>query len=59
MTAMALSQADALIGRQVTSADGSTSGIVKSIEIADGGTIAVLENGQRIVMGAGVSIAAA
>jgi flagellar basal-body rod modification protein FlgD len=59
MTAIALSQADALIGRRVTSADGAKSGIVKSIAITDGGTVAVLESGQRIVMGSGVTIAAA
>jgi flagellar basal-body rod modification protein FlgD len=57
MTAMELSQADSVIGRHVTNADGTVSGIVKSLEIADGGAIAVLDSGERLALGSGVSIA--
>ncbi len=40
-----LSQADALIGRQITSADGKTTGIVSEVRLTDSGTIAVLKDG--------------
>jgi flagellar basal-body rod modification protein FlgD len=56
MTAMALSQANAVIGRTVTSADGTISGVVKSVEIANGAATAVLEDGRRLTLGSGVSI---
>jgi flagellar basal-body rod modification protein FlgD len=56
MTSLALSQADSLIGRTITSGDGSTSGIIKSIQINADGSTAVLDNGQTIALGAGVII---
>ena len=56
MTAMALSQANAVIGRTVTSADGTISGVVKSVAVADGAAVAILESGQRLTLGSGVSI---
>lgn len=55
----ALSQADALIGRSITSADGKTSGTVASVRLASSGLIAVLENGTELAVGPGVSIKAA
>ena len=56
MTAMALTQANAVIGRTVTSADGTISGVVKSVAVADGAAVAILESGQRLTLGSGVSI---
>jgi flagellar basal-body rod modification protein FlgD len=56
MTSMALSQADGLIGRTATSADGSLSGIIKSIEIGSGYSLAVLDDGRRVLLGPGVKI---
>jgi flagellar basal-body rod modification protein FlgD len=56
MTSLALSQADGLIGRTATSADGLKSGIIKSIEIGSGFSLAVLDNGQRVALGPGVTI---
>src|ERR1700754_3369758 len=59
MQSSALSQADALIGRSITSADGKTTGVVASVKLASNGLIAVLQNGTEVPVGAGVSIKAA
>ena len=56
MSSSALSQADALIGRSITSADGKTTGVVASVKLASNGLIAVLQNGTEVPVGAGVSI---
>lgn len=56
MTSLALSQADSLIGRTVTSRDGSVTGVIKSIEIVRGGSVAVLEDGKRVPLWLGVTI---
>jgi flagellar basal-body rod modification protein FlgD len=56
MQSSALSQADALIGRSNTSADGKTTGVVASVKLASNGLIAVLQNGTEVPVGAGVSI---
>ncbi|ESZ49240.1 flagellar hook assembly protein FlgD [Mesorhizobium sp. RSR565B] len=56
MQSSALSQADALIGRSITSADGKTTGVVASAKLASNGVIAVLQNGTEVPVGAGVSI---
>lgn len=49
-------QADAIIGRTVTSADGQTSGVVKEVRIGNTGIVAVLAGGDEIAIGAGVTI---
>jgi flagellar basal-body rod modification protein FlgD len=59
MQSSALSQADALIGRSITSADGNTTGTVTSVRLASRGLIAVLQNGTEIAVGPGVSVKAA
>lgn len=56
LTASALSQAEGLIGRTVTSSDGTTSGEVASIRIITGGAVAVLKTGKEVPLSAGVSI---
>jgi flagellar basal-body rod modification protein FlgD len=56
MTAFALSQADDVIGRTVTSEDGSISGKVTALKVIAGGALAVLENGTQLPLGAGVTI---
>ncbi|MER8624250.1 flagellar hook assembly protein FlgD [Mesorhizobium sp. M1143] len=56
MQSSALSQADSLIGRSITSADGKTTGVVASVKLASNGVIAVLQNGTEVPVGAGVSI---
>ena len=59
MSSSALSQADALIGRSITSADGKTTGTVASVRLASSGLIAVLQNGTEVAVGPGVSVKAA
>jgi flagellar basal-body rod modification protein FlgD len=56
MTSMQLSQAHSLIGHTLTGSDGNLLGTIKSIEIGQAGSSAILENGQRVVLGAGVTI---
>ncbi|HEV7253115.1 MAG TPA: flagellar hook assembly protein FlgD [Mesorhizobium sp.] len=55
----ALAQADGIIGRMVTSADGTVSGEVVEVRIASDGVVAVLGGGREIAMGPGVRIGAA
>jgi len=52
-----LVQADALIGRTVTSADGKVTGKVTEVRLLSDGIVAVLEGGKEITMGPGVKIA--
>ena len=58
LQASALSQAGALIGREITSADGQTSGTIAEVRMITGGLVAVLEGGDEIVIGPGVVIGA-
>jgi flagellar basal-body rod modification protein FlgD len=51
-----LGQGTSLIGRQVTSADGSISGQAQSVRVDSSQTIVRLANGQEIALVAGVSI---
>jgi flagellar basal-body rod modification protein FlgD len=51
-----LAQADALIGRTVTSADGKITGKVEEVRLISNGIVAVLEGGDEIVIGPGVTI---
>ena len=55
----ALSQAGSLIGREITSADGDTSGVVTEVKIKSDGVVAVLEGGEEVTVGDGVVIRAA
>lgn len=54
----ALAQADALIGRTVTSQDGKTSGVVAEVRLFKDGVVAVLTDGKSVVINPGVSIKA-
>jgi flagellar basal-body rod modification protein FlgD len=56
LQASALSQADSLIGRTVTSSDGEVSGVVDEVRLISNGIVAMLEGGEEIVMGPGVVI---
>ena len=58
LQASALSQAGALIGREITSADGKTSGTIAEVRMITGGLVAVLEGGGEVVIGPGVVIGA-
>jgi flagellar basal-body rod modification protein FlgD len=56
MQGQALSQAGSLIGKQVEAMDGSTKGIVREVKIYSDGVVAKLDNGDEVVMTAGVII---
>ena len=56
LTSSALSLADAVIGRTVTSADGKISGVVVSVKITSDGPIATLKDGSTLALGPGVVI---
>lgn len=57
LTSSALSLADQVIGKTVTSGDGSVSGKVTSVKITSDGTIATLANGSTLTLDSGVTIA--
>lgn len=56
MATSALAQADGVIGRTVTSADGSITGEVASLTVVTGGAVAVLTDGREVPLGPGVSV---
>ena len=56
ITSMALSQADGVIGRTITSADGNTTGQVTALRVISGGAVAVLADGTEIPLGPGVTV---
>lgn len=49
-------QADGIIGRTVTSADGNTSGVVESVRIYSDGMIATLKGGATLPITAGIVV---
>lgn len=59
LTAQSLTQGSSLIGRQITSPDGSMQGIVKDVTITSSGMTATLASGDIVQMGPGVKISAA
>ena len=56
LTSSALAQADGLIGRTITSADGSITGKVTSVQLVAGGAIAILEDGRKVPILPGILI---
>lgn len=52
----AAGQAASLVGRTLTSADGTATGLVKGVELSGSGFIATLEDGTQITLGEGVRI---
>jgi flagellar basal-body rod modification protein FlgD len=56
LTSSALSQADGVIGRTITSVDGFTSGEAVALTVGAEGAIAILEDGTELPLGAGVKI---
>ena len=51
-----ISQAGSLIGRTITSQDGTVSGVVQQVELYDDGVVAVLSDGEKVVVGPGLTI---
>jgi flagellar basal-body rod modification protein FlgD len=57
LNALLSAQADNIIGKTVTSADGSTSGTVVSVQTsANGGATATLSDGGTVTLGSGVTV---
>jgi len=52
----ALSQADSVICRSITSADGSVTGTVAEVRLASSGLIAILGDGTEVPVGPGVTV---
>ena len=51
-----LQEANAVIGRTVTSQDGTVSGVVKEVALYNDGIVATLESGEQLVVGPGVKV---
>ncbi|MCZ4290532.1 flagellar hook assembly protein FlgD [Hoeflea alexandrii] len=51
-----LNQAGTIIGRTITSADESVSGVIKEVQVYSDGLIAILESGEKVLVSAGVTI---
>ncbi|WP_206455294.1 flagellar hook assembly protein FlgD [Aurantimonas marina] len=56
MMVSALTQANSLIGRTATSADGSLSGTVAAVRVVEGGVEALLEDGRTLPLGPGLMV---
>lgn len=56
LASSALSQADSVIGRTVTTADGKISGKVDSVTITNEGAVARLADGAQILLGPGIVV---
>jgi flagellar basal-body rod modification protein FlgD len=56
LASSSLSQADGIIGRTVTNADGTVSGVVESVRIYSDGMIATLKGGAQLPITAGIVV---
>jgi flagellar basal-body rod modification protein FlgD len=56
LTTTSLSQAEQLIGKTITSADGATSGKVVSVNVNSSGSTATLADGSTVALISGISI---
>jgi flagellar basal-body rod modification protein FlgD len=56
LASSALSQADSVIGRTISTADGKISGQVTSVTIISEGAVAKLTNGDQVLLGPGVIV---
>lgn len=56
ITLSSLNQADAVLGRTISNADGTISGVVKSVQATDAGAIATLDSGKTLTLGSGIRI---
>jgi flagellar basal-body rod modification protein FlgD len=57
MSASALTQAEAFIGRMVASADGTVGGQIVAVKVTSEGPLAILDNGQQIMLEPGITVA--
>jgi len=51
-----LAQAGSLIGREITSADGTVTGTVSEVSLLSSGAVATLESGEQVDIAAGVTV---
>jgi len=56
LASSSLSQIDSVIGRTVTSSDGTISGQVKSVRITNDGAVAKLADGKELLLGPGIVV---
>lgn len=56
LQASALTQATAMIGKEITSADGKITGLVKEVKLYSDGVIAVLGTGEKILIEPGIEV---
>jgi flagellar basal-body rod modification protein FlgD len=56
MTSMQLSQAHSLIGQKLSNADGVLLGTIQAVEIGQTASSAILDTGQKVTLGAGLTI---
>ncbi|KQQ30881.1 flagellar basal body rod modification protein [Methylobacterium sp. Leaf123] len=56
LTSSFLNQADAIIGRSLSSADGLTTGTVQSVRVTGDGVMAKLTDGREMLLASGISI---
>lgn len=56
MSQLSLSQANALIGRTATTADGAISGVIETVTILSDGSVANLADGTTLPLGPGITI---
>ncbi|MFC6489976.1 flagellar hook assembly protein FlgD [Nitratireductor sp. GCM10026969] len=56
LAASSLSQASGLVGREITSADGTVTGVVSEVKLYADGVVATLEGGEEVIVGPGVVI---
>jgi flagellar basal-body rod modification protein FlgD len=56
LQASALAQADAIIGRTLTSLDGLETGIVREVRLTQNGLVALLDSGAEVPVEPGVTI---
>ncbi|MDZ5698463.1 flagellar hook assembly protein FlgD [Chelativorans sp. M5D2P16] len=56
LAASSLSQASGLVGREITSADGTVTGVVSEVKLYADGVVAKLEGGEEVIVGPGVVI---
>lgn len=57
LTSSSLTQASSYIGKYMESADGTTKGTVESVKVYSDGLIATLDNGGKILIQPGISLA--
>jgi flagellar basal-body rod modification protein FlgD len=56
LTATSLTQAESLIGKTITSSDGSASGQVTSVSVTSSGAVATLAGGRTVSLAQGATV---